>query len=145
MLVYWPGLNTDVQQYIVKCQTCTNNMPSNSKEPVINHNIEILPWQKVVTNLFKWKSASFLVTINYHSCFFEIEKLPMTSSSAVITKLKAHFAQHGIPSQLMSDNRPQFTSREFTNFAKMWGVKKVVQISKNIMMKATENTGYARV
>ena len=55
----------------------------------------------------------------------------------------------------MSDNGPQFTSREFTNFAKTWGIsltmsspgypksnrliKKAVQISENIMTKATEN------
>ena len=64
-------------QICTKCQTCTNNMPSNSKElTMINHNIEMLPWQKVATNLFKWKSASFLVTVNYHSCFFKINELP---------------------------------------------------------------------
>ena len=130
-------------------------MPGNSKEPMINHNIETLPWQKVATDLFEWKSASFLVTVDYHSRFFKIDKLPTTSSSAVITKLKAHFARHGIPSQLMSDNGPQFTSREFTDFAKTWGialttsspgypksnglVEKAVQISKNIMTKVTEN------
>ena len=55
----------------------------------------------------------------------------------------------------MSDNGPQFTSRDFINFAKAWGIslstsspgypksnglaEKAVQIIKNIMTKATEN------
>ena len=38
----------------------------------------------------------------------------------VIKKLKAHFARHGIPEQLVTDNGPQFTSRDFLKFSKEW-------------------------
>ena len=39
---------------------------------------------------------------------------------AVIRKLKAHFARHGIPEQLINDNGPQFVSRDFLQFARDW-------------------------
>ena len=35
----------------------------------------------------------------------------------VISKLKSQFARHGIPDQLISDNGPPFSSREFQEFA----------------------------
>ena len=38
----------------------------------------------------------------------------------VIRKLKAHFARHGIPEQLVTDNGAQFTSRDFLKFSRDW-------------------------
>ena len=35
-------------------------------------------------------------------------------------KLKAHFERHGIPEQLITDNGPQFVSRDFLKFSKEW-------------------------
>ena len=40
-----------------------------------------------------------------------------TTSQSVINTLKSVFARHGIPETLRSDNGPQFTSREFADFA----------------------------
>jgi len=42
------------------------------------------------------------------------------SSKTVIKKMKVHFAVHGIPSKLLTDNGPQFASREFESFANEW-------------------------
>ena len=39
---------------------------------------------------------------------------------SVIRKLKAHFVRYGIPEQLVTDNGPQFASRDFLKFAKEW-------------------------
>ena len=41
-------------------------------------------------------------------------------ASTTILKLKSHFARYGIPDQEISDNEPQFTSDEFTNFSRTW-------------------------
>ena len=43
----------------------------------------------------------------------------------VIHKLKGFFATHGIPSKVISDNGPQFSSQEFETFAKSWDFKHV--------------------
>ena len=40
-----------------------------------------------------------------------------TSSASVITHLKSFFARHGIPETVMSDNGPQYASKEFAAFA----------------------------
>ena len=39
----------------------------------------------------------------------------------MITKLKHHFARHGIPDTVISDNGSQYSSSEFSRFAERWG------------------------
>ena len=66
--------------------------------------------------------CTFSMTTDYFSDFFELDLdyLRSTSSVSVIRKLKAHFARYGIPEQLVTDNGPQFTSRDFLQFSKEW-------------------------
>ena len=54
------------------------------------------------------------------SNFWEIDHLQNTEAKTVITKLKHHFAQHGTPNQVVTDNGPQFSIRDFSTFAKKW-------------------------
>lgn len=51
---------------------------------------------------------------------FEIDLLRDLSSSTVITKLKRHFAVHGSPHKVFSDNGTQFSSQRFKEFAAAW-------------------------
>jgi transposase InsO family protein len=41
-----------------------------------------------------------------------------TRSSAVVDELKRQFCVHGIPAEVISDNGPQYSSREFQEFEK---------------------------
>ena len=46
-----------------------------------------------------------------------------TTSTKTIEKLQSLFARYGVPSQLVSDNGPQFKSEEFQMFLKRNGIK----------------------
>ena len=61
------------------------------------------------------------LVIDYFSRYIEIAKLTSESTGCVIKHMKSIFARHGIPQELISDNGPQYSSREFTNFAKEYG------------------------
>ena len=60
------------------------------------------------------------MTVDYFSNFYEIDFLADTLSENVIGKLKNHFARHGIPDTVISDNGPQFSSEAFRKFAEKW-------------------------
>ena len=113
------------------------------------------PWEMVATDLFTLDNLDYLLVVDYHSRFFEVVKLPNTKSATVIMYLKSIFARHGIPSEVISDNGPQYASREFRSFAEKWEfkhttvsplnpqanglVEKAVQIVKNLLIKAKKD------
>jgi len=50
----------------------------------------------------------------------DIEILEDMSSETTINKLKLIFSRYGIPLVLFSNNGPQFSNSNFTNFSKEW-------------------------
>ncbi|XP_046571089.1 uncharacterized protein K02A2.6-like [Haliotis rubra] len=150
-ILFWPGMNTEIEAAVANCTVCCEKQRSNSKEPLQPHEILCRPWQKVCADLFTWNNKEYIVLADYYSRFFKIDQLRSLSSSAVIRKLSVNFARHRMPEILMSDNGPQFASAEFADFASRWDFKhitssprypqsnglaeKCVQISKNILDK----------
>ena len=68
---------------------------------------------KVRTDLFTLFSNNYVIVVDYHSKFFDISLIPDKESLTVINHLKSIFARHGIPKEVISDNGPEFSSREF--------------------------------
>ena len=46
-----------------------------------------------------------------------------TTTERTVDELRLIFAQHGLPEEVVSDNRPQFISNEFSEFMSKNGVK----------------------
>ena len=82
----------------------------------MSHEVPSRPWEKIATDIFTLDGKDYLVTIDYYSNFWEVDRLPNTKASTTILKLKSHFARYGIPDQVISDNGPQFTADEFAEF-----------------------------
>ena len=115
--VWWPGLS---KQLVSTCVECCRNKHQNA-EPLLPASFPKLPWQKVSIDMFVWNNSHYLLVIDYFSRYIEITKLTSESTGCVIKHMKSIFARHGIPQELISDNGPQYSSREFTNFAKEYG------------------------
>ena len=115
--VYWPCMNSDVKQFVSKCEICNCFPVNQQKESLQSHELADRPWEKVGVDLMSVKNYDYLITVDYFSNFWEIDYLENTKVSTVIRKLKAHFARYGLPSVLVSDNGPQFSCDEFKDFA----------------------------
>ena len=154
-VLYWPGMNSQISDMISRCTTCLEHQRQNTKEPMIPSRLPRKPWEMVATDLFNWDKSEYLIVVDYHSRYFEIAKLPDTKSTTVITYTKSIFARHGIPSEVISDNGPQYSSKDFSLFAKQWEfkhttvsplypqanglVEKEVQTVKNLLTKAKQD------
>ena len=68
---------------------------------------------------------SYMMTVDYFSGFFEIDRLYDLKVSTAIRKLKTHMARYGIPDEVVSDSGSQYTSRELENFGKEYGFNHV--------------------
>ena len=83
----------------------------------MSHEVPSRPWEKVPTGIFTLDLKDYLVTTDYYSNFWEMDRLPNITASTTILKLKNLFARYGIPDQMISDNGPQFKADEFSEFS----------------------------
>ena len=90
------------------------------KKPMIPTELPKYPWQKVATDLFQLEGKTYLVDVDYFSRYPEVQLLTKTDSESVTKALKAIFARHGIQEVVFSDNGPQYSSKEFTEFAESY-------------------------
>ena len=123
--VFWPGIGVDIEKAVKECSTCQMYQASNIREPMIPHPTPALPWQNIATDIMTLYGHDYLVVVDYYSNYPEIERLKDTTASSVINKLKSILARHGRCQTLVSDNGPQYASKEFAKFAQEWDFKHI--------------------
>ena len=124
-VLYWPGMNSKLTDYISKCDVCASSSNNQGKEPLILHEIPSRPWKKLATDIFTLDGKDYLCTVDYYSGYFEVDSLSSKTGKVIISKLKEHFATRGIPNEVVSDNGPTFNSMEFAIFLRSTGVEHV--------------------
>ena len=113
-MMYWPNINNDIENHIGRCGTCQEHRYKQVKEPMEQHEVP----EKLL-------GKNFLVVVDYTSNYPELAKLEELSSTNTISHMKSIMARHGLPSVVVSDNEPQFSSREFRQIAMQYGFKHV--------------------
>ena len=118
--LFWPRIASDVKDYVSKCDVCLAYCTSQTKEPLLQHEVISRPWAKVAADLCESNGRPLLVVSDYFSNFIEVSRLHNITTKAVVRELKTILARFGIPEILVTDNGPQFASKEFEAFAKSW-------------------------
>ena len=63
------------------------------------------------------------LVVDLHSKWPEIWEMKSNNSQSTISVLKHLFSLYGLPEQIATDNGPQFSAQEFSEFLKLHGVK----------------------
>jgi len=88
------------------------------------------PWERISVDIFTIANTDYLVTVDYLSRFFEIDCLSAGKSvSNIVYCLRQHFARHGLPLEVVSDNSP-FASAEFRRFAERFEFRHLTSSSR---------------
>ena len=151
-VIFWPGMNAEIEDLINNCTTCSTYKRNNPREPLLPHSVPERPWEKVGIDLCEFEGQHYLIMVDYYSNFIEADRLKQTTSEHVIEICKSQFARHGIPNTLVSDNGPQFSSHQFDQFSIQYQfdhqpssphypqsngkVEKAVQTVKNLLRKS---------
>nr|XP_033936287.1 uncharacterized protein K02A2.6-like [Pseudochaenichthys georgianus] len=115
--VWWPGIATQITHKVENCMYCREQRRAQNREPLLSTPLPDRPWKRIGIDLCEHERESYLVIADYYSRYLEILHMPTTTSAHVILKLRATFARHGIPEEVVSDNGPQFNSDVFRGFA----------------------------
>ena len=68
--VWWPGMSKQIKSFIQNCNTCCKSF-STQTELLIPAELPIWPWQKLGSDLFEYKGATYILVVNCFSCFVE--------------------------------------------------------------------------
>ena len=121
--MYWLALNKEIENHVMHCEPCQVLGKSQQKEPAIPIEIPSRPWQKLGVDLFLHDSSWYVIVADYYSKYPRIFQLAAISSKDVISALKFCFSEYGIPEEVISDNGPQLTTREYQDFAAQYGFR----------------------
>ena len=121
--LYWPQMSKELKEYISKCDICLSYQSSPGREPILQHEITERPWAKIGVDLCELDGRILLVVCDYYSNFIEIDNINRATSQTVCKSLKCMFSRYGVPDIVISDNGPQFSAAEFSEFANKWAFK----------------------
>ena len=123
--VWWPKMSQQIAEYVNNCEHCQTNRPAQRKEPLIPTPPPSGPWRRIAADLLYFEGRSYLVIVDCYSKYIELCYLPDKTSKTVIGRFSAVLARWGVPDVVMSDNGPEFASKEFKDFSQKYGFKHI--------------------
>ena len=79
--VFFPGITTAIKELVSKCQICAQYQNEIQKEPLMTHPAPSRPWEKVGSDIFTFHGQDYLITVDYLSGYFEVDRLPSRENS----------------------------------------------------------------
>ena len=122
-MLYWPGLYSDIKTFVEQCTVCQEFAPAQAPEPLQTPEIPSRPWAKLGIDLFQFDKKDYLITIDYYSDYFEIDRLFSTTTNCITEALEKHLARFGTVDEIYSDNAANLVSSDFEKFCSTWDIK----------------------
>lgn len=131
---YWPGMVTDVRNFVRDCETCrTTKYPNFILRPEMGQPVKTLrPFQRLYVDIIgpyprsKNGYLGICIVLDHLTKFHWLCPLKKFTSGPIQNFLLSQiFHIYGIPEQLVSDNGSQFKANEFNAFLTSLGIKHV--------------------
>ena len=116
-VVYWPGMNAQIDAVVDKCEACLLTRSALPREPLKPHPIPDHAWQKIACDMFVIFGEKWQIVTDFFSKWIEIRQMPCynATGSDVVDHLKSLFSHYGRPREIFSDGDFLYTSNVFKN------------------------------
>ena len=123
---WWPGLDNDIEKLSAQCSVCLAHRSSPKKAPLHPWEWPEKPWLRLHADYAgPVMGRHFLVIVDAHTKWIEVLPTKDTSSSATISLMRHVFSHFGLPMTLVTDNGPNFCSKEFECFLSNNGIRHI--------------------
>jgi hypothetical protein len=133
--VWWPGIDQGIEQVAKSCVDCAAHRQNPAVAPLHPWSFPEQPWQRIHMDLAgPFLNSMWLIVVDAHSKWPEVVRLGNdTTSAKIINSVREMFSRWGLPETLVTDNGPQFVSKEFEMFCKKNGVRHTTSCSRSTL------------
>lgn len=121
--VWWPGMDVQLEDKVKACIGCQQTRSAPAIAPLHLWTWPSQPWQRLHIDFLGPLQDSLWLVVDAHSKWPEAVRMPTTATQATVNQLRTMFARFGCPTEIVSDNGPQFALAEFEEFMKSNGIK----------------------
>jgi hypothetical protein len=119
---WWPNLDKDIENMSANCEPCQLVARSPPITPMQSWVWPKAPWDRIHLDFAKKDQIDYFIIVDSYSKWLEVAKMSSTTTASTIAVLQQLFARYGLPREVVSDNGPQFISKEFNTFLKSLGI-----------------------
>ena len=118
--LYWPGMGQAAAHHVKNCIPCQLSDKSTPKDPCQHRSIPAPSrpgeqWGIDLLGPFA-NGQTLLAMVDYATNWPEVLSRDRWTAQDVVAAMARVFSRYGLPAAIVSDNGPQFTSREFKAF-----------------------------
>ena len=125
---YWPQINEQIEKIAKECEGCNRYRKKPNPAPLCSWPFAKRPMERVHIDYCDFKGKMLLVMIDAYSKYIWTHVCNVDSTTyKTLTVLYDWFVERsGFPLTLVSDNGPQFTSKDFSDRMAKWGIKHIL-------------------
>ena len=101
-IVWWPGLTNEIEEMVRNRSQCQQHQKAPPQSPLHPWEWPDQPWLRLhIDHAGPFLGKQFLILVDAHSKWMEMEVVPSTATSYTIEKLHRIFATHGLPETIV--------------------------------------------
>ena len=125
--IWWPSLNKDIEALAAKCKGCAKYKKKPSLSPLNHWPWATRPMERLHIDFAEYKGVQLLIIIDtYTKYLWTFVMGKDTTTPRLLRQLDSVFSDRGLPTTIVSDNGPQFTSHLFAAHMKANNIKHVL-------------------
>ncbi|MGL6082193.1 MAG: RNase H-like domain-containing protein [Gammaproteobacteria bacterium] len=122
--VYWKGIETDIISYVNQCENCNLVAKRNPRLKPIDWPKPKRVWDRLHMDFAGPINNEYLfIIVDAFSKWPEVVRMKSANTENVLKVLDSLFTTFGLPSIIVSDNGPQFSSGQMATWCKKNGIK----------------------
>ena len=125
--IWWPGLNKDIESLAAKCEGCARFKKKPAPVPLTHWPWATRPMERIHVDFAEYRGVQLLIVIDAYSKYIWTFIMGKdTTTPRLLRQMDSIFAERGLPTTVVSDNGPQFTSKAFSEHMKAKSIKHVL-------------------
>ncbi|XP_064478117.1 uncharacterized protein LOC135391692 [Ornithodoros turicata] len=131
---YWPGLQSDVKRFVGTCDICQRTSDKGRTRPLPLEKMPIIdtPFKRMAIDIVgpikppsEGGNRYILTVVDYATRFPEAVALPSIETERVAEALLNIFSRVGLPDEILSDRRSNFTSDLMREISRLLSVRQL--------------------